>query len=334
MQFALRVEIAYVKVPLADVERVLRADRVIAPVLAAATRQMPHSPWELAFGVRESDPLVLQNFLKRVWAYCFHADVWSYGVLPDHRYTPGELDRAPYLLMRLTYRCEAYGACYPTPYDTSRYCEACGAGLVVRDRLVLPSHRLGWVKNAFAKGSDNEVIIAEDVLQLLGRAGVEDFRLLPIAPAGRPAVRRVPGVWHLQARRDCGPVPSANLVDPGDRCPRYSRDAPHCPGFWLLSPLCLRRDQLQGNLFVTRDHFGQYMGMIRPGPLMVVSQKVRRLLRGAGVMGVTFEPATVLEKPDDGLACGHEFDNLREEAAAMDLVRVPSRPQHPLPRPS
>ena len=76
-----------------------------------------------------------------------------------------------------------------------------------------------------------------------------------------------------------------------------------------------------GDIFVTRDHFEQFLTHLMPDPLIVVLQKVYRILRDAKVSGIKFEPVTLLDEADDGLSCGHEYDELIKAYAANDAER-------------
>ena len=333
------LELSFYPDVLESAEALTRRDRVIGAILKRALRRPTEFRHHRAFVFYEDSREFMVALLKRLWAYSplliggrlyeeHPHSVFGYTILPEHVYTDWECNQAEHLLMRVPWWCGEFGKSYDTRYDESRYCEKCGAGAKVIDRLIVPPRLARQVKGAMiSKFSRNEVVISQEIAALLAKAGIEGFRLLPVV-GPKSKLTPIEDVLHFQVERECGAIPARNLVDPKNRCPDYSRESPHRPGFWLLSPLYLRRDQLGGDLFVTRDHFEQYMGDILPGPLIVVSQKVYRILKNAGTQGVTFEPVFILDEPDDGIPCGHEFDNLEAEVAQMDLV-VPHRPQPP-----
>ncbi len=321
MKFEIQVEISPSSIQHESaVREVLRSDPVLQLVLSRAEEGQGRLPDERVFFVHDTDRELLQLFLRRLWGYCHVRGVLVFSVLPKHTFAAEELEDAEYLLMRVEDWCETFGDYHNTRYDRQRYCPDCGAGATVLEDLRCPRRHVSWLRTGFAKLSDNELVATRDLLSVCLDAGIEGIRLLPVVDpeAGSPGA--IEGVWHVRCESECGPIPAGNLVLPSERCRRYCREAPHRPGFWLLSQLRLRRGQLAGDIFATRDHFGQFMGKILPGPLVVVSQRVYHLLVNNGVTGVSFEPVMVLDELDDGFPCGHEFENLGETPAELDLI--------------
>lgn len=306
MQFSLRLELDFYHLPVSEGLRRLCQVPVVHDALVGTMRGVPRMDHEAVFCIQVNEAGMLRLLLATLLAYQ-RGGGFTYTPLPQHRYTQPELSKAEYLLMRVGDSCSAVGGMYRTPYDRRRYCPRCGAGAVVKEGLVLHRCNVDWVEEGLAFASRNEVFVTEDIIAVLHKSGIQGYRSMPVVAPRCPS-RAWPGVRHIQFDRECGALPAENLVDPGERCPVYEREAPHRPGFWLLSPLCLRAEQVGGDLFVTRDHFGQFMGQVLPGPLMVVSQRVFRILSSAGAKGVTFEPVSLLDRGDDGLACGHEYD--------------------------
>ena len=121
-------------------------------------------------------------------------------------------------------------------------------------------------------------------------------------PSSKP-VKGLP-VWH-QLRITAPSVPVASLtrfgIDLFDEDPEGDYRCPlgHVAGLNLLSELHVQRECLPGtDLAVTRELVGNRRGLLRPAPLLLVSQAVRNVLTEHGIKGYRLEIAQIVDGSD------------------------------------
>ena len=197
----------------------------------------------------------------------------------QRRYTPRELQSAEHLMLEVLPLFEPTGEECGTLYDECRACSACGAGARQRSELYLDLRRMPKGRD-IAQTFGGEYVISSRLAEALHLHGITGYELRPVL--GRKGERSES--WHqlvissaqvevvpptLAGRNHLAPEP-----DPA-RCPMG-----HVIGFQLLSPLYVSRASTHGQDWgFTRQLFGIRQGVFRPYPLMIISQRLYRLLK-------------------------------------------------------
>ncbi|WP_309890069.1 hypothetical protein [Archangium sp.] len=194
------------------------------------------------------------------------------------RYSPRELHSAELLWMRVRPFFEPTGEECGTLYDDSQACTSCGAGARQLSELSLDLKRIPKDRD-IAQTLGGELVVSSRLVEALRKHGISGMELRPVL--GKQGERST--AWHQLV------VPSSPLEvvaptqvgnsffipepDPA-RCPKG-----HVLGLRVLSEVYVSRASLDGNDWAcTRQRVGLRQGLFRPQPLMLISQRLYRLL--------------------------------------------------------
>ncbi|QRK11217.1 hypothetical protein JQX13_14755 [Archangium violaceum] len=212
-------------------------------------------------------------------------------------YTKKELDAAELFHLRLRSAFEPEGEQCGTRYDESVACPHCGVGARQLNELRLEPGSLPRGKDITRTIAFSEIIVSSRLVEALREDGITGARFLPVLREdGRGALDS----WYQLevTSRPLGVAPVSRFgVSPFDPDTRGEYRCPlgHVGGLNLLSELSVRRADWDGSdLCVAAQWIGYRSrngGAFRPYPLLLISQKLRRLLGGLKGKGFDLEVA-------------------------------------------
>jgi hypothetical protein len=237
---------------------------------------------DLGYGVRRllldvEDPLVEKLRALEAEYRAQGTTLFSMCEVSRH-YTPRELRAAEFLLVEFWPFFRPTGEECGTLYDESTACSFCGAGGRQVNALHLELRRIPKSRD-LALTMGGEYVISSQLAEVLRQHRITGYELRPIvSKGGRPGSDHhqlvIPSaIAEIVPPTRAGRTYLAPEPDP-NRCPEG-----HILGHRLLSPLHLSRNSL-GELdwVFTRQRFGSRQGLFRPYPLMIVTQRLYRLL--------------------------------------------------------
>jgi hypothetical protein len=268
-----------------------KARRFLRPedgkVLGGDTRQLVLDSRDPRMEVVREAELQL---LKR--GECFHL-----GWTIQRKYTEKELEAAElfYLFPRATF--EPVGESCGTEYDDAAACPHCGAHAPQLTELRLDTSRLPRGRDIAKTIAYSEVVVSARLAEAFQKQGLKGARFLPIRSRGG---RKAIDSWFQLAveSRPLGVAPQTHFgVAPFDedakgeyRCPEG-----HVLGLNLLSEVWVKREDWDGaDLCATKQWVGMRSrngGVFRPYPLLLISQRMRRLLLDLKAKGHQLEVA-------------------------------------------
>jgi hypothetical protein len=207
------------------------------------------------------------------------------------RYSKAELERAEVLLLKISSHFEPAGEECGTLYRT--LCQHCNWGTQVSDLALdlgrVPQHRalsetIAWV----------EWVVSSELVQVFRDRGVTGAKFRPILDSRRP-LERSKNWFQLQVEGRAGVLGEATRIgrDPFSpsevvwRCPLG-----HAVAGQFLSEVHLhRREWDASDITVTTSLFGQGCNLLRPTPLIIISQRAYQALQEVGIKGLAFEVA-------------------------------------------
>jgi hypothetical protein len=209
----------------------------------------------------------------------------------SRRYTPRELLAAEFLKVEFWPFFQPTGEECGTEYDESTAYPCCGVGARQMSPLHLELRRIPKSRD-IALSMGGEYVISQRLARALEQHRITGYQLQPIfSKGGRPTE----DWFQLIIPSDCVEmVPptrfGSDYLAPepdSSRCPQG-----HVAGHQLISPVHISRDSLNGNDWAfTRQRLGLRMGLIRPYPLMIISQRLYQLLKEMKVRNLHAEIA-------------------------------------------
>lgn len=207
------------------------------------------------------------------------------------RYTKAELRVAEILLLKISSHFEPCGEECGTIYKT--LCHHCNFARQESD-LILDLRRAPQHKDISESIAWIEWIVSSKFVKVLTENGLTGAEFLPVFDLRNPM--QPVSQWHqLRITSSAGQLAAITKLgrDP------FSSSGPswHCPlGHSVvtefLSEIYLHRDSWQGcDIAVTKALFGQGRNLLRPTPLIMVSQRMYRILEEAGLTGFSYEIA-------------------------------------------
>jgi hypothetical protein len=194
------------------------------------------------------------------------------------RYSQRELQSAELLWMRVRPFFEPTGEECGTLYDESQACTACGAGARQVSELHLDLKRIPKGRD-IAQTLGGELVVSSRLAEALLTHGITGMELRPVL--GKQGERSK--AWHQLVIPSCAlqvaaPTRVGNtffVPEPDTaRCPKG-----HTLGLRVLSEVYVSRASLDGNDWsCTRQGVGLRQGLFRPQPLLLISQRLYRLL--------------------------------------------------------
>ncbi|HYO56601.1 hypothetical protein [Archangium sp.] len=237
---------------------------------------------DIGYGVRRllldvQDPLV-EKLRDIESEYRAQGTTLFFMCVVERHYTPHELRAAEYLMVEFLPFFRPTGEECGTLYDDSTACSHCGAGDRQVNELHLELRRIPKSRHLAVTLGD-EYVISSRLAEVLRQHRVTGYELRPVvSKGGRPTSD------HHQL---VIPSAMAEIVPPTRAGGSYlapEPDSSRCPdghvlGHRLLSPLHVSRDSLgEMDWVFTRQKFGSRQGLFRPYALMVVTQRLYRLL--------------------------------------------------------
>ncbi|WNG52086.1 hypothetical protein F0U60_54255 [Archangium minus] len=212
-------------------------------------------------------------------------------------YTKKELEAAELFHLRLRSAFEPEGEQCGTKYDESVACPHCGRGARQLNELRLEPGSLPRGKDITRSIAYSEIIVSSRLVEALRAHGISGARFLPVL---RKDGRGTIDSWYQLevTSRPLGVAPVTRFgVSPFDPDSRGEYRCPlgHVAGLCPLSELSVRREDWDGSdLCVAAQWIGYRSrngGAFRPYPLLLISQKLRRLLGELKSKGFELEVA-------------------------------------------
>jgi hypothetical protein len=207
------------------------------------------------------------------------------------KYTRAELKQAQVLRLTVTSHFEPCGEECGTIYET--LCSYCNLGHQISDLIVdtrrVPQHKdisetIAWV----------EWIVSSKFARTFSESRLTGAEFRPIFEFKNPTKQSE--TWRqLWVTGRAGKLANATRLGRDPFSP--SQVSWHCPvGHAVvtefLSEIYLDKDGWDGSdITITSDLFGQGRNLLRPTPLIIISQRMYRTLEGAGLKGFSYEVA-------------------------------------------
>ncbi len=213
------------------------------------------------------------------------------------KYTKAELEAAELLQLCMNSAFEPDGSQCGTEYDDSAGCPHCGVGARQLNELRLDPGTPPRSKALTRTIAYSEIIVSARMVEAMREHGITGARFLPVLRKGG---RGVIDAWYQLevTSRPVGVAPVTRFgVSPFDldeqgeyRCPLG-----HIAGLRILSELSVKREDWDGaDLCATKQYISYRSrngGVFRPHPLLLISQKLRRVLGELKARGFDLEVA-------------------------------------------
>jgi hypothetical protein len=207
------------------------------------------------------------------------------------KYTKQELRQAEILRLQINSHFEPCGEECGTIYET--LCNHCNWGRQLSD-LALDLRRIPQHKDIHYTIALIEWVVSSKFVQLFMENGLTGAELKPILNFKNPTrksdewyqLQVTGGIGKLAEMTKLGSDPfSDSIVD--WRCPLG-----HSVAAQLLSETFVHRGAWDNSdMAITTDLFGQGRNLVRPKPLIIISQRLFRLMDDAGLKGFSCEVA-------------------------------------------
>jgi hypothetical protein len=232
-----------------------------------------------------------------------HRELWARGSIfctsweVRRTYTKKELETSELFQLCIRSVFEPEGERCGTQYDDTVGCPHCGFGARQLNELRLDPDSIPRGRDIARTIAGNEVIVSARVMEAFREHGLTGARFLPVLrKEGRGAIDS----WYQLevTSRPVGVAPvtrfGINLFDPDEkgehRCPLG-----HVLGLNLLSELSVVGEDWDGaDVCATRQWTGMRStngGVFRPRPLLLISQRMRKLLAALKAKGFELEVA-------------------------------------------
>jgi len=205
------------------------------------------------------------------------------------KYTKAELKKAEVLRLTINSHFEPSGEECGTIYET--FCKECNWGNQVSD-LILDTRRVPQHKDISETIAWVEWVVSSRFVRAFSENKLTGAEFRPIFEFKNPT--RPSKEWHqLRITGKVGELAEATKLgrDPFSpsqiswRCPLG-----HSIVTEFLSEIYLHRDRWDGSdIAVTAALFGQGRNLLRPTPLIIISQRMYRILQEAGLRGFSCE---------------------------------------------
>ncbi len=222
-------------------------------------------------------------------------DLFFLGWSIQRYYSRKELETAQLLLLKLTKTFEPAGIECGTVYDNQFACDTCGTGIRQVSELVLDLKKVPR-NTDLARTISNEIIVSQELGKLLVDKKVTGYELKPVHHKSSKDQKKPWFQLFNTSFVNINPVTKTGN-DPFDedesnenRCQNG-----HTVGLNILSELSIYRDSWDGNdIVATKELFGVNRGLLRTYPLLMVSQRLYRLLMKENFKGFTVEVVSLV----------------------------------------
>jgi len=221
---------------------------------------------------------------QKVSAFCDHSVGWYL-----RKYRPEELERAEVLCLTISKYVEPCGGQCGTVYKT--ICQHCN--LAQQDsELVLDLRKLSSSKDLAVTIAQTEWVASSRMARLFEKEKLTGSRFDPILAFRSPLSRSTDWFqWCITGK--AGGLADQTILGTDAFTPTGA--AWRCPsGHSLVAellsePYLSARDWDGKDVSVTSTLFGQGCNLVRPVPLIIISQRTYRALRSAGIKGFSCE---------------------------------------------
>lgn len=210
------------------------------------------------------------------------------------KYTKRELQEAEALRLKIHSHFEPPGEVCGTIYET--LCRFCNWGRQVSD-LILDLRRVPQHKDISETIAWVEWVVSSRLVQIFSDANLTGAEFRPVIDIRYPT--RHSEEWHqLFVTQTAGRIADRTKLGRDPFSPsQVSWKCPlgHSIVAEFLSQVYLHRDSWDGSdISVTTALFGQGRNLLRPVPLIIVSQRLYREFEQAGLSGFSFEPVFLI----------------------------------------
>lgn len=208
-------------------------------------------------------------------------------------YSAQELREAELLSAHITNVFEPAGEECGTVYDDSKALADCGSGAPQLTELRLDGRRIPLSAD-FARTIAGEAVASVKVRELARTAGLEGAVFAPVLLANKAGARSE-RYFQLTTSAAAVEVDSAATragSDPFDESSSGRCPGGHVIGLRLLSEVTVKRSGVpEADFMETRQMVGIRQGLLRPRPILLLSQRAFRLISGEKLHGLRIEVA-------------------------------------------
>lgn len=228
-------------------------------------------------------------------------DYFFLGWEIQRTYSQNELDSARLLLLKTIKTFEPAGEECGTIYDNQNICDICGAGIRQVSELILDLNTIPKNVN-IARTISDEIIIDQEFVDILVNNNITGYQLDPVHHKGlqKRSYGHQKKAWHqliFTSTVNVHPTTKTgeNPFDE-DKENMYRCKKGHTIGLDILSDLSVYENSWDGSdIVATREFLGVNRGLLRTSPLLLVSQKLFRLMREKQFKGFTLEVAHLIK---------------------------------------
>jgi hypothetical protein len=210
-------------------------------------------------------------------------------------YSRTELESAELLLLKITKTFEPAGIECGTLYNNQNVCKICGAGLTQISELILDLKTIP--KNVdIAKTISNELIISQGLAKILNDNLATGYELKPVRHISATSPKKI---WYQLTVNSLVDVDHAtktgNRPFDEDNANIYRCEYGHTIGLNILSDLSIKRDSWDGSdVVTTKELFGLNRGLLRTYPLLMISQRMYKLMKDTNCKGFAVEVVNLI----------------------------------------
>lgn len=212
------------------------------------------------------------------------------------RYSKRDLRNAPLLRATIVPHFEPSGEECGTAYET--ICAHCNLGRQVSD-LLLDLRRAPQHKDICETISWIEWIVTSQFKQAVEENDLSGVQFKPVFDLRAPLASSR-SWFQIQVDGQAGSLAPSTLLgrDPFDQ----GNVSWHCPSGHSIATQFLSEIRIsesewdESDISVTSDLFGQGRNLLRPTPLLLISQKAYRSFEQAGIRGLSYEAAHLEER--------------------------------------
>lgn len=211
-------------------------------------------------------------------------------------YSKKELALADLLLIKISKTFEPAGIECGTVYNTQQICDICGAGIQQISELMLDLTSAPKNVN-IARTISNEIIIDAKFASALHDANTTGYQLGTVHHIGQDT-KSVNRTWyqlicvssvHVSSETKTGIGPFDEDINNEYRCKNG-----HTIGLDVLSEVSIKRESWDGSdIVVSKELLGVNRGLLRTYPLLIMSQRLYRLLQERDCRGFGVEVAHI-----------------------------------------
>ena len=216
----------------------------------------------------------------------------------QRNYSKKEVESAELLLLKIARTFEPAGLECGTIYDDQNTCEICGTGIRQMSDLILDLNTIPRNVN-IARTISNEIVINQEFAKTLIDNNVTGYKLGLVHHKSK-STRSSIKTWHQLIVNSLVKVNPATSTgeDPfeEDKDNIYRCKNGHTFGWDLLSELSIDKDSWNGSdIVATKELLGVNRGLLRTYPLLLISQRLYRLMKEKECKGFTVEVVKLVD---------------------------------------